>query len=375
MLLARLGHRVLLVDRSHFPSDTVSTHHLHQTATGGLARWGLLIRVAASDCPPTYEIQFDVEGVRFAGTPPAPEGIREAYSVRRRVLDSILIDGAVEAGVEFRDRFAVKDLLFEQGRVIGIEGRSEGGRPVRDRAPVVVGADGLRSTVARIVEATVYGEVAPLTHTYYAYWSDVPAERLELYGRVGGGAAVDPTNDGLTMVALGVATWDQPDVRHDIEGSYVAALRAVPDLAERVLAGHREERLAGMSNIPNFFRQATGPGWALAGDAGYHKDPSPAQGISDAFRDAEMLTDAVHAGLVDGGIDERLAGFAARRDELAGPWYRWTARSFAYRPLEEPARRLLESIAERRDLTDLYAGIYAETVSPQAFREALGRPA
>jgi 2-polyprenyl-6-methoxyphenol hydroxylase-like FAD-dependent oxidoreductase len=186
MLLARLGHRVLLVDRTHFPSDTVSTHHLHQTATAALSRWGLLDRVAASGAPATREIGFDFEGIRFVGTPPAPtEGITEAYSVRRRVLDTILVEAAVLAGAELRDRFTVKDLEFEEGRVAGIRGRGRGGRHVVDRARVVVGADGLRSTVARLVEAEVYDQIEPLTHTYYTYWSGVPIERLEFYGRAG----------------------------------------------------------------------------------------------------------------------------------------------------------------------------------------------
>jgi flavin-dependent dehydrogenase len=260
----------------------------------------------------------------------------------------------------------VKDLVFEDGRVAGIQGRGQGGSEVTDRAAVVVGADGLRSTVARVLDATVYDQIPPVTHTYYTYWSGVPLERLELGAMVGLGFAIDPTNDGLTMVALGWATWAHQDVRHDVERNYLAALKEIPP-GERVLSGHREERFAGMSNIPNLMRQPSGPGWALIGDAGYHKDPAPAQGISDAFRDAELITEAVHGGLTEGSMDERLAEFARLRDESAKPWYRWAPRASSFRPMDPPMRELLEAISERRDLTDRFAGVYAKTVKPRDF--------
>ncbi len=367
MLLARLGHRVLLVDKSHFPSDTVSTHHVHQSGTAALARWGLLDRVRMSGCPPIQEIEFDIEGIRFAGTPPPSDGVGQAFSVRRRVLDAILVESAIEAGTEFRERFTVKELVFDRDRVVGIRGRTRGGGPVTDRAALVVGADGVRSTVARLARASRYRQIAPITHAYYAYWSGVPMEALEFHGRSGFGLAAAPTNDGLVMVAGAWTTREFPEIRHDLEGIYRAAIAACSGLADRVFAGRREERIVGMSRLPNFFRQAAGPGWVLVGDAGYHKDPTPAQGIADAFRDAESVAGAIHEGLTGGEMDRRLVDFGRARDRWAMPWYWWTARSAAFEPLTPTTRRWFEALAERRDLTDQWAGIWAQTVSPRAF--------
>ena len=95
-------------------------------------------------------------------------------------------------------------------------------------------------------------------------------------------------------------------VQADLERQFMAVIDLVPDLAERVRAGRRAERFSGAANLPNFLRRPYGPGWALVGDAGCHKDPYLALGICDAFRDAELLVDA---------IDQGLTGPPARRSD------------------------------------------------------------
>ncbi len=147
MLLARKGHRVLVVDRATFPSDTISTHMVHPLGVDALARWGLLDRLVATGCPPiiTYTYDFGPFTLRGApGTKDAPV----AYCPRRIVLDKLLVDAAAEAGAEIREGFAVEEILMEAGRVVGIRGRSRGGDAVVERTRVVVGADGRHSTVA-----------------------------------------------------------------------------------------------------------------------------------------------------------------------------------------------------------------------------------
>jgi flavin-dependent dehydrogenase len=106
-----------------------------------------------------------------------------------------------------------------------------------------------------------------------------------------------PTNDGLCGLFVAWSFAELATVRADIERQLRAAIDEVPDLAERVRAGRREERLYGMSDLPNFLRKPYGPGWALVGDAGCHKDPYLALGICDAFRDADLLVEAVDEGL------------------------------------------------------------------------------
>ena len=369
MLLARKGYEVLLLDRTRFPSDTVSTHYIHQLGVAHLKEWGLLDRVRASGCPAMTEIAWDIEGIRFAGHPPTPDGVPEALGPRRAVLDAILVEGAVEAGAELREAFTVKDVVWGNGRVVGVQGRSHGGTMATERARVVVGADGLHSTVALAVGASSYEEHSPRTNTYYTYWSGIPVRRLELYGLPGLGAATFPTNDGLAMVSIAWSTFAYPaGVRTDIEGEYMAAVRRFPALAEWVRIGERVARFAGMATIPNFFRRSAGPGWVLVGDAGYHKDPAAAQGITDAFRDAELLVDALDQAFTGARpVDDALADYTRLRDEAAMPSYRWALQLARFDALSPPMRDLFAAIAADQEWANRFCGLNAETVGPDEF--------
>ena len=131
---------VLVVDRSTFPSDTLSTHVVHPPAIAALHRWGLLDRVVASGCPPLATYSFDFGPITISGSPGTPDS-PVGYCPRRTVLDKILVDGAAEAGAEVREGFTVKEILIEDGRVVGVRGHEQGGPDVTERADVVVGAD------------------------------------------------------------------------------------------------------------------------------------------------------------------------------------------------------------------------------------------
>lgn len=158
MLLARKGYRVLLVDKAGFPSDTMSTHYIHQPGVARLHRWGLLDKVAASGCPPIERQIFDVGPFALAGTPPPCDGIRVGYAPRRMVLDKILLDAAVAAGVEVREQFKVEELTRDGDRLTGFSGRSGTGQKVHEEAQIVIGADGMRSQIARLADAPAYDE-------------------------------------------------------------------------------------------------------------------------------------------------------------------------------------------------------------------------
>ena len=205
MLLARKGYRVLLVDKSKFPSDMLSTHVVQPLACGALQRWGLLDRVVATGCPPMHTYTFDFGPVQLSGAPgtdDAPVG----YCPRRTLLDKILLDGAAEAGVEIREEFSVDEIVMEDGRVTGIKGYSKGGDTVTEHATVIIGADGRHSLVAKTVQAQQYNEKPPLQGGYYTYFSGLPVDgRFEVYVRPNRGFAAAPTNEGLTMVVAGWA--------------------------------------------------------------------------------------------------------------------------------------------------------------------------
>src|SRR5690349_7367167 len=156
MLLARQGYKVLLLDRAGFPSDTLSTHFIQPPGVARLARWGLLDRVAASNCPPAHRLVFDVGPFALVGTPPPVDGIADCYGPRRQVLDTILVEAAVQTGAELREHFTVTELLMDGERVRGIRGHAAGGATVTEEARIVIGADGLRSFVARSVQAPAY---------------------------------------------------------------------------------------------------------------------------------------------------------------------------------------------------------------------------
>ena len=304
MLLARAGYTVLLLDRARFPRDTLSTLYIHQPGVALLARWGLLDQVLATGCPAVDSAVYQVADVRLEGCSWPVDGIRAAYAPRRHLLDRILVDGAVTAGAEFRDGCGVEDLIRDGERVTGVRCRAGSAR-----ARLVVGADGMRSTVAARAGARTLTERAPMTCVYYSFWAGVPT-RFEAYGAAGGWAGSVPTNDGLTLVAAYFPQARFGAIRPDAARAYRDGIRAVaPDLAGRLDAGTQVERLYGTGEQRNFFRQAAGPGWALVGDAGHHKDSITARGITDAFRQAVLLADC----LGDGVRDEDRLGTGLRR--------------------------------------------------------------
>lgn len=167
MLLARRGYRVLLLDKAGFPSDTLPTHYIHQPGVARLARWGLLDKVVASNCPPIRQYTFDVGPFALVGVPPATDSIAEAYAPRRKVLDQILVEAAVRAGAEVREHFVVQAIVTDGERVIGIRGHAIGGAMVSEQARIVIGADGMRSLVARSIQAATYKVVPARTCAFH----------------------------------------------------------------------------------------------------------------------------------------------------------------------------------------------------------------
>jgi flavin-dependent dehydrogenase len=342
MLLARQGHRVLLVDRAGFPSDTLSTHYIHQSGVACLERWGLLPRIAAAGAPAIRRYTLDVGPFALHGAPPPIGDVADAYSLRRTVLDQILVDAAAHAGAEVRQRFPVDALVTDGDRVSGIRSRG-----VTEHARIVIGADGMNSRVAREVDAPTYNDRGTLTCAYYTYWTGVAMDGVELYPRPGCMIVAAPTNDGQVVT---IVLWPNAEfhtIRADIERHFLQALELAPELAARVRNATRTERFRGTGRLPNFYRRPHGNGWALVGDAGYHKDPILALGISDAFRDAELLAGAVHAGLSDRTpLPHALAEYERRRNELSAHGFQST---IDFARLEPPPPLMQQLFAALRD--------------------------
>ena len=368
MLLARKGYKVLLVDKAEFPSDTISTHIIFPNGVERLKRWRLLDKVMATNCPVIHNMGFNPGPFELMGTPPSPPGIEGTVAPRRIKLDKILVDAAVEAGAELRENCIAEEITMSDGSVTGIRCQSKGGSAITEKARIVIGADGRNSILAQSVNAEKYNDQPPLTCWYYTYWSGINAKGLTLYLRPNRAFGTIPTNDGLTCIPVIATANEFHEFRSDIEGNYMKTLELSDEFADLVRQGKREDRFYGMSDVPNFFRKSFGPGWALAGDAGYHKDPITGQGISDAFYAAESLAEAIDAGFSGKEILETaLAQYEKRRDEKSLPMYGLTCEWATLQPPPPELQYLLAALRENKTETDNFFGALAGTVSIPEF--------
>ena len=330
MLLARRGLDVLLVDRARFPSDVPRGHYIRKHGPPRLARWGLLDRVLATGAPPITSIMMHFGDFPLQGDNLELDGVPVAVAPRRAALDNVLADAAVESGAELREGFAVEDLTFNGDRVNGVRGLNG----AVERARFVIGADGRNSGIAKRVGAVTYGAAPTLACWFFSYWSGVPHMGLEIYRSDRRVVFAFPTNDELFAVFVGWPIDQLRAVRSNTEGELMAAVDGAPELSERIRAGHREERIYGAGQLPNFLRKPYGPGWALVGDAGCHKDPFAALGICDALRDAELLADGLTDALAGRRPeDEALSEYERRRNDATITEYEANIRSARFLPV------------------------------------------
>jgi len=368
MLLGRKGYRVLLVDRGSFPSDVISTHYVHVSGISILNRWGILDRIAATNCPAIGEALFHFGEIKFTGVAPPLAGIDVAYAPRRTVLDKILVDAALEAGVELRENYTAEELMWDGSRITGIKGRLKNGASVVEQGRIVIGADGKDSLVARTSQAPVYNATDPLCAVYYGYWSGLSVLNVQVYVRDGWAIILFPTNDGLTTV---VQCWRSevfPNYRSDSEGTFMKCIDLCTEITDQVRQGKRESRIAGIVETPSFFRKPFGPGWALVGDAGYYKNPLSAQGITDGFRDAELLAEAIDAGLSGRqAIEDALAEYEQTRNQTVMPIYQYTNDRATLKPPPPEFVQLLMALPGNQEATNRFIGLDAGTVSVADF--------
>ena len=367
MLLARRGYKVLVVDRATFPSDTISTHLVHPPGVAALRRWDLLDQMVASGCPPieTYSIDFGPFTISGA---PGHDGDSIAYGPRRTVLDKLLVDAASDAGADVREGFSVDEVILEDGRVTGIRGHGEGGQTVTEHATVVIGADGRNSLVARTVKPEQYNEKPQLLSGYYTYWSGLPMNgRFETYVRPDRAFGAWATNDDLTLVIGGWPYAEFEANKSDIEGNYLKMMELVPAFADRLRSAKREARFVGAA-VPNFFRKPYGPGWGLVGDAGYNKDFITAQGIHDAFRDAELCAEALDE-VFSGtrAYDVAMSQYQSTRDQQVLPMYEFTTQLATLEPPPPDLQHLLGAVHGNQQAMDAFARVSAGVTSPAEF--------
>lgn len=311
MLLARAGLSVRLLERSAHLGDVVSGHLIKPAGVARLRRWKVLDTVLATGCP-----WLDDRVLWLAGQPqhaPAPEPGTAPIAPRRTVLDPILLSAAADAGVEVEMGVSVHGLLRQGERVTGVT-TSAGER----RAHLVIGADGRNSRIARLAGANTYHDHPPVTFAYYTYWRGCPVAGVHAWLEPGRFFGIFPVGGGLALAFVQGPRGDYPRFRRDPLRAYVSELRSRPALAALLGEAVIAEQLRGTAALPTFFRMSSGPGWALVGDAGHHKDPVIARGIADAFRDADLVASAVVDGW-QGDLESALAEYGHQRDQCAIP--------------------------------------------------------
>ena len=314
LLLARAGARVVVVDKGGYGSDTLSTHALMRGAVLQLHRWGVLPAIVAADTPPVHSTTFSYTDMDLT-VPIEPKfGVGALYAPRRALLDRTLVDAARLSGADVRYGVRVDDVIFdESGRARGITATADGVRHAIE-ADIVIGADGLRSTIAQRVGAPLIVEGKHAAAVLYSYWEDLPVDGYywRFLRRASMGAI--PTNHGATCLFVSVPSGR---FRGEIQGnavtSYRRLIRDASALFDARLDGARRvEPVRGFGGQMGFIKRGVGPGWALVGDAGYFKDPLTAHGITDALRDAELLARAIIAGTA-----AALADYETTRHDLS----------------------------------------------------------
>lgn len=376
--LAARGWRVLLLDAARFPSDTLSTHLLWSDALAAFDRLGVLGEVREVGAPAIGRMRLAF-GDRVNEAPiPTRDGYPPLMSIRRTVLDDILVRRARrQPTVEVREGFVVEGLLRDGGAVAGVRGgRGGAGERVEEWARVVVGADGRHSTVARLAGAAEYDVVPPLLATYYHYYRGVAPigePTLEAFRDAEGGFCyLFPGDGGVWTLAVSFPQAEFARVRRDHERAIDAAIGRKAGLAGRLAGAERLGPARGAGDLTNFFRVPFGPGWALAGDAGYHRDPITGRGIADALRSGEALAAALDRAL-RGELtwQDALAAYWAGRDALVRPLYDFTCD----RPPEGTDAATwgayLGCALTDGDFLSRYVGFMATVTPPEAFYSAV----
>jgi flavin-dependent dehydrogenase len=362
LLLARAGVRVVLVDHGRRGSDTVSTHGLMRGAVLQLSRWGVLPDVVAANTPPIREVVFHyADGEDISVTIRPSEGVDALYAPRRHLLDRILVDAAAAAGADVLHETTATELIRDASdRVTGVRVRGRRNESMSLCAPLTIGADGVRSTVAAETAAPVILKGSSASAVLYRYLTDLPAAGYEWAYGEGAAAGLIPTNDSTCVF---VAT--TPARMHSLRSSgaeqaFATLLAsAAPSLVDRVADAKRATSLRGWGGVPGYLRRGWGDGWALVGDAGYFKDPITTHGMTDALRDAELLADAVLAVLSGCGEASAFEAYEGTRDRLSRDMFDVTEAVAGYDWSLHKARHLLR---------DVSAAMSAEVEHLQALR-------
>lgn len=354
--LALAGLDVAVVERASFPSDTLSTHVVYPNSIARLERLGVLDEILAHGPPPLYTVWHHA-GAMFVAPHTPIEGRDWALCVRRITLDKILVDRARSAGAKVIERFTMTGLLgagTDDDPVGGICGRHEGGERIL-RAPIVIGADGVHSTVARRLGAERQLIMPTPTMMLYAYWKDLPLRNCqEFFFDPPWIGTHFPADEGHHLVIL-IGPVEEYSARAK-ESIYLDRVAAIRPLAVRLREGLRVSKVFGTSQLDGYYRRAAGPGWALAGDSGHFKHPAAVQGIADALEATEVLASTIP----DGSYSTRFPGW---RDHATREMYAFSRFAGAV-PSPEGIGEIVSAAAMDADLARAIVDIWSRAQAP-----------
>ena len=374
MLLARAGHRVLLIDRADLSRDrtrNAATNLIHPPGVRLLRDWGVLDEVLAGRCPAITRYGLWNGPVGFDAEIPPSGDVRHAYSPSRSRLDAVLLDAACRAGAEVRDRVSVTGLQYDStGRVNGVTGRLPSGRSCSEAGSVVVGADGSNSRVAAAAGAAAHDRRGVLSKSLWAYWEGLPqdgvARTFRLHRRH---CFTWPTHDGLSIVGVAWPTGSFTAPRGT--DADTAVQEAFDDAAPGYAPLLRTARRTGewmLGSVPNFRRDLQGPGWALAGDAGYTRDPITAAGITEGLRAAEVLAQCLGASFLgDVALAAALHRYEAVRSAETAAHYAYTCDYAEIKDFTRRERQFIGALSLSEAHARGLVGVFARTVPAERY--------
>jgi flavin-dependent dehydrogenase len=338
-ILARRGVRVVVVERAAtLDHDPKPAQAVQTDVLNFLQGLGVIDRARAVCGPFMNHVNCRFEDCRFVAPYPLhPDDLGGCAFVRRRSLDPILVDKATEAGADIRMATKVTALIRDDGRVAGVRVLHNGSESEL-RAPLVAGADGRTSTVARLTGARKYNVRCTQRAYYWGYFenadpSAIPtfvvhrwADRFYWAG---------PANDGLYLAGISFDLAQLPTFRWDVVGSYMDHVRSCEPISALLANAHLIAKPACVLRFEGYFREASGPGWVLVGDAGHFKDPVAGRGVGDAFQQVASIAPEILAGLGTPGVslDKAMASWGRRRDRTFSQLYWLAADLAAERPL------------------------------------------
>jgi 2-polyprenyl-6-methoxyphenol hydroxylase-like FAD-dependent oxidoreductase len=381
--LARAGRTVVVLDKTRFPADTMSTHVLVPNGVQELQQMGALRKILALGPAKTKYLTLhegDLE-IRERFTPFA--GIDYGLCIPRDQQDVLLVEAARDAGADVRERCSVEQVVWRDGRAVGVRYRTKEGE-FEIQAKLVIGADGRKSRIAAEVDswtpyrASKNGRGFAFRYLDDPLGEDAPSE-FQIYRANGNQTLVLPSCPaGRTLVVHMCPAQDIPGHRADPEGAWQAKLDQDPALRRRIGAATNMSKVRSTDDLSAYYRKSSGPGWALAGDSGHFKDPVTGNGMRDALKHGRLLGEAA-AATIDNpdALDAALRAWERARDKDTISTYHWGNRESRPEPTSPLVRAVLGTFAgsEEPNLSDTFnrARSIESVINPKRLARGLFR--